>query len=297
MLKTYKYSLLVFLGACSYGVIASIIKLAYHDGFTVGEVITSQYFFGWLMLLVLSLLFSKKRISLKKALILILAGTSSSFTGMFYGISLKTIPASIAIVLLFQFTWIGILIESLVDKRLPSREKILSVVILLIGTVMASGIIGNSFSTLDMKGIIFGLLSAITFSLFIFSTGRIEADVPFLNRGALMTTGALIILMLTFSPSFIYNGSMAEGLWKYGILLGLLGVVIPISFFAIGSPKTGSGLATILGGAELPTAIIASIIVLKEYVSFLQWGGVLLILLGISVTPIKQLIKSKVKLQ
>ncbi|RHW38999.1 EamA family transporter [Neobacillus notoginsengisoli] len=297
MLKTYHYSLLVFLGACSYGLIAAIIKLAYIDGFTVGEVISSQYFFGWAMLLVLNLLFSRKRIPLKKVVILILAGTSSSFTGIFYGISLKMIPASIAIVLLFQFTWIGILFESIADKRFPSREKIVSVAILLIGTFLASGMVGSSYAALNLKGTIFGLLSAVTFSFFIFSSGRVEADAPFLIRGLSMTTGAMLLLMICFSPSFLYNGSMSEGLWKYGILLGLLGVAIPVIFFAIGSPKTGSGLATILGGAELPTAIIASIIILKEYVSMIQWLGVLLILFGISVSPIKQLWNTKMKVQ
>lgn len=293
MLQTYKYSLLVLLGACSYGVLAVIIKLAYEAGFSVIEVIGSQYFFGWLMLVILTLLFSRKRVSLKKALILTLAGTASGLTGIFYGTSLKTIPASISIVLLFQFAWIGIILESIVDRRLPSRGKLLSVVLLIIGTFLASGMLGSSYAELDFKGVIFGLLSAFTFSLFIFNSGRLATDVPFLNRGLFMTTGAILLLTICFSPSFLFNGSMSDGLWKYGILLGLFGAAIPIIAFAVGSPKTGSGLATILGGAELPTAIIASIIVLKEFVSLIQWVGVLLIIIGISVSPINQWIRAK----
>ncbi|WP_053365476.1 EamA family transporter [Bacillus sp. FJAT-27245] len=293
MLKSIKYPLFVFIGACSYGVIAAIIKLAYQDGFTVGQVITSQYFFGWFFLLLLYLLVSRKRVPLKKIGILILAGTSSSLTGIFYGISLQTIPASIAIVLLFQFTWIGIVLEALIDRRFPSREKIISVAVLLIGTLLASGMLGEGAQDFEVKGIVFGLLSAVTFSFFIFISGRLGTDVPFLLKGLCMSAGATLLLIFCYSPGFIYDGSLGEGLLKYGIMLGVLGVAIPITFFSIGSPKTGPGLATILGGAELPAAIIVSIFVLKEQVSTLQWLGVILILFGISVPPLKQLMEGR----
>ncbi|MEW4151487.1 hypothetical protein Q0N88_14915 [Bacillus thuringiensis] len=40
-----RYSLLVLLGACSYGILAIFVKLAYAEGFSLGEVIGSQYWF------------------------------------------------------------------------------------------------------------------------------------------------------------------------------------------------------------------------------------------------------------
>ena len=51
--------------------------------------------------------------------------------------------------------------------------------------------------------------------------------------------------------------------------------------FSIGVPKVGTGLGTILGAAELPTAIIASITLVHEVVTFMQWIGIIFILLGI----------------
>ena len=49
--------------------------------------------------------------------------------------------------------------------------------------------------------------------------------------------------------------------------------------FSIGVPKVGLG--TILGAAELPTAIIASITLVHEVVTVMQWIGIIFILLGI----------------
>lgn len=62
-----------------------------------------------------------------------------SLTSIFYGLSVKELPASIAIVLLFQFTWMGVLIEAIANKTFPSREKVLSILILFVGTVFAGG--------------------------------------------------------------------------------------------------------------------------------------------------------------
>ena len=86
-----------------------------------------------------------------------------SMTGIFYAISVEELPASIAVVLLFQFTWIGVIIEAIANRTFPNRDKIISILILFAGTLFAGGVfegLGQSFST---KGIIFGLLAAVSF--------------------------------------------------------------------------------------------------------------------------------------
>ncbi|MDM5189309.1 DMT family transporter [Bacillus sp. DX4.1] len=281
-----RYSLLVLLGACSYGILAIFVKLAYAEGFSLGEVIGSQYLFGWFILLGITLLVSRHRVPLKQMLILFIAGTSASFTGIFYYGSLQTVPASIAIVLLFQFVWVGIIIEAVVTKTLPSREKVISVIFLLAGTFLSSGLLETSAGSFDMKGILLGLLSAVTFATYIFVSGKVAIEVPSLPRGVLLMAGALTLVMIVFPPTFIFNGAITQGLWKYGLALGTFSIVIPSIAFTIGIPKIGSGLATILGAAELPVTTIMSVFVLKEAVLSSQWSGVGLILVGIAIPQI-----------
>lgn len=57
-------------------------------------------------------------------------------------------------------------------------------------------------------------------------------------------------------------------------------------FFSIGVPKLGSGLGTILGAAELPAAVVASVLVLQEDVSLLRWVGIFVVLIGIAAPQI-----------
>ncbi|AJS61410.1 EamA family transporter [Paenibacillus sp. IHBB 10380] len=285
-MKLLKYSLLVFLGACSYGVLSTIIKLGIKGGFTMQELVGGQYFFGWCILLLLVLLFSRKRLGLKIVFSLFGAGITTSLTGIFYGLAVEQLPASIAVVLLFQFTWIGVILEAVADRRFPSRGKLLSMAILLVGTLLAGGVFEPSEGEITTSGIIFGLISAVTFALYIFVSGRVATEVPVINKSLYMITSAFIMVMIVFSPSFIYDGAIPNGLWKYGIPLGLLGIIIPVIFFSIGVPKVGSGLATILGAAELPAAVVASVLVLQEHVSALRWVGIIVVMIGIAAPQI-----------
>ena len=116
---------------------------------------------------------------------------------------IKTVPASIAIILLFQFVWVGIIIEAVATKTLPSKEKVISVIFLLAGTFLSSGLLEKSAGDFDTTGIILGLLSAVTFATYIFVSGKVAVEVPSLPRGVLLMAGALTLVMIVFPPTFI----------------------------------------------------------------------------------------------
>ena len=47
----------VFLGACSFGVLSTIVKNAYKEGYTLGQITGSQAFLGMVMLWILYFLY------------------------------------------------------------------------------------------------------------------------------------------------------------------------------------------------------------------------------------------------
>ncbi|WP_211751791.1 EamA family transporter [Paenibacillus dakarensis] len=286
MYQLLKNSLYVFLGACCFGILSTVVKLAYSKGFEFQEVMISQFGSGWLILLVLMLIFARRTISLKQFGKLALVGICTCLTGVTYYLSLQSIPASIAVVLLFQFTWMGVVIEAIVNKKMPSRPTLISVVILLIGTVLAGGIFGAGSLQLNLKGTLLALAAAFMMALFVFFSGRVETQMSPITRSFYMSCGGLILLTIIFTPKVFLEVSPAQGLWIYGLILGLFGVVLPVLLFALGAPKISTGLATILGAGELPVAVIVSMLVLREHVSMLQWLGVIIILFGIAYPQI-----------
>ncbi|HHY22081.1 MAG TPA: DMT family transporter, partial [Bacilli bacterium] len=277
-----KFGILVFLGGCSYGILSTFVKLAYGNGFIINEVLGSQFFFGVLFIWLIALFMKDKRIRVKNVFILLVCGTTMGLTGLFYYQSLQYIDASIAIILLFQFTWIGIILDTVFNKVKIDRVKVIAVCILLLGSVLASGLLGVHEATFSFIGTIWGLLSAVSFATFIFVSGRLATSVHPIVKSAFMSTGGAIFILLLFPPTFLVDGTLTEGLWIYGAVLGFFGVFLPPILFNVGMPKVGSGLGTILSASELPTAVLMSLFVLKEVVTLVQWIGVIIILLGIA---------------
>ncbi|RXT13619.1 DMT family transporter [Ammoniphilus sp. CFH 90114] len=281
----------VLVGASCYGVLSTIVKTAYSHGFTTAGVTGSQMLFGVLLLLLLTIATGNfRRIPLSKWGLLTLAGMFVGLTGILYYGSLQTIPASLAIVLLFQFTWIGVLMEAWMERKWPQWPRLISLILLFFGTLLAGNVWHMDFQEIPVQGLVFGLLAAFCYAGFIFTSGRLAVDVNPWLRSFFLSLGSLIIVFIVFPPTFIINGSLGEGLWLWGLLLAVLGIVLPNLLFTYGVPQVGSGMATILSSVELPMAVFMSHLILKEQVSLIQWLGVLTIVFGIVVaeTPMKK---------
>ena len=284
------------MGAASYGILSTIAKLSYSAGFTASDATSGQMVIGVVILWSIVFFLERKKSTVHatkaEAVNLMLMGIPMALTSIFYYQSVLLLPASIAILLLFQFTWIGILFESISKKQLPSLAKVISVVILLGGTVLASGVLTTGIEGFNTKGIIYGLLASVSYAFFIFFNGKTSIKVSAAKKTAWMLTGATILTVIVYPPVFLFNGAIAQGYLIYGIPLALFGAVIPPFLFAIGIPKIGVGLSSIINATELPVAVLASSIVLSEVVSRSQWIGVLVIL---SAMIIPNVLESKIK--
>ncbi|REK76106.1 EamA family transporter [Paenibacillus paeoniae] len=286
-MKLWHYAWIVFLGGCCYGILSTFVKLAYAAGFSVSAVTGGQYLFG-VILAWLVVLFTKKtqltRIQITK---LLLSGIPFGLTGIFYYQALLTLDASLAIIFLFQFVWIGALLEWMLHKKKPTRSKLLSIGLLLIGSILAANILFQEEMTLSLAGSIWGMLAAFSFSSFIFLSSTTERKAPPILKSALLSTGGVIVVFCAFPPTFLFDLDVLIGVAPYGLALGLFGVVLPPLLFSIGMPHVGSGLGTILTASELPVVIIMSSVVLGEVIALPQWIGVIIILIGIGSSNLR----------
>ncbi|MFD4931268.1 DMT family transporter [Peribacillus butanolivorans] len=295
----YLYPLLVVIAASSYGLVSTIIKLAMRSGFSASEAVTSQFFFGFCIAVCIFILTNRTKLSFNGVKILILAGVFTGLTNIFYGLSLNYLPASLAVVLLFQFTWIGMLISCITKRKFPSRIELISLIILVAGTIPAAGLIDVDLSQIPFQGWLWGLAAALCYSLFLFVNGRATTNMNTTNRLVLVSFFAFMMSVVFQSPEVIWNGTLfSEGLWIYGLILGLFGMIIPVFLFTIAVPKVGLSMSSILGAIELPIAVMVSVILLSENVTLLQIVGIVTILIGMSLPTMLNrnilLIKKKV---
>ena len=279
--------LLVGLGATSYGMLATFVKLAYGEGFTTSDVIIAQFGYGILGMLIINIFQKNKKgndvikASNKNIFQLMLAGTSLGMTSVFYYLTIKYIPVSIAIILLMQTVWMGVLFEMILDKKTPSTQKIISVIIVLIGTALATNFIQSKVD-FDWRGIVLGLLSAVSFTTTMFTANRVATHISSAQRSLFMLLGGAIIVF-AFAVAIQTKPFNFEILLKWGILLSLFGTIIPPLLFNAGFPLTGIGLGSIVSALELPVSVLMAYFLLNENVNMLQWFGIVLILLAIVI--------------
>lgn len=278
---------LVGLGATSYGMLATFVKIAYGEGFTTPEVTTAQFVYGLLALLLINVFQKAKKgkevvkASKKNIGQLMLAGTSLGMTSIFYYLAIKYIPVSIAIILLMQTVWMGVLFEMILEKKIPSTQKIISVLIVLIGTALATNLIQSKIE-LDWHGIVLGLFSAVSFTTTMFTANRVATHVSSPQRSLYMLLGGAVIIfgfaIATQTTPFNFDIFM-----KWGIVLALFGTVIPPLLFNAGFPLTGIGLGSIVSALELPVSVMMAYFLLNENVNAIQWFGIVLIILAIII--------------
>lgn len=287
-------SIFVLVGSACYGMLSTMTKLAYVDGFSTADIIGSQNLFAWIVFWLCCYPHWGKmfNLPLKTIISLILSGCCTALTGVFYYLSLQTLSASFAVVLLFQFTWIGIMLDWIFSKKKPTKNQWIAIGFILVGTALAASSGPVDTRSISGSGICLALLAAVCYALFVNFSGHVATHVPTLIRNSWMVTGALILSFIVFPPHFLIDQSLQRGLWYWGGFMALFGAILPAYLFAKGVPRIGTGMATILGAVEFPVVIIFSSYLLKEQTTWLQWSGISIIFLGILISVGKD-IKNK----
>lgn len=298
--KILKGVLLVGLGASSYGMLATFVKMAYDEGFSTAEVTVAQFVLGITGLLIIN---AYKRIKKEKTIHkatprnigqLMLAGTSLGGTSLFYYLAVKYIPVSMGIILLMQTIWMGVVLEMILTKKIPSRQKIVATVIVLTGTALALNLFGKSIDFGKegfMTGIFWGLCAACSYTVTMFTSNKVATELSTPQRSLYMLLGGAVIVFSFAIAS--YTGTFNTDIFiKWGIVLSLFGTIIPPILLNAGFPITGIGLGSIVTSIEIPVSVMVAHLLLGEEVKGIQWFGVLLIITAIVIMNIN--IKNKI---
>jgi drug/metabolite transporter (DMT)-like permease len=286
-----KGSFLVALGACCYGMLGSFVKMAYLRGFTTAEVILAQFTLGFVALFMLTLwrkptVEQAQQPHLKTKVQLVIAGTSLGLTSIFYYMAVRFVPVSTAIVLLMQTVWMSVVLESILKKQLPGFRKLLSALLVMAGTVLATRVLQQSAS-INLEGIVWALLSALCYTATMYSSNNVALPCAPLTRSLYMILGGLIIVLIVFHgairPGFSYKIFMS-----WGLLIALFGTILPPLLFTRGMPVTGMGLGAIIAALEIPVAVLMANQLLNETVKLSQWTGIILILGAVVLMNLKR---------
>ncbi|WET69125.1 DMT family transporter [Sphingobacterium sp.] len=284
-MKDYRSTLYVAAGACSYGLLATIVKYANHLGIHTSLLTFLQFMFGFLFLLAFNLLSKRnaeehKVIKFSSKIKLMVWGISLGLTTTLYYLSIQYIPVSAGIILLMQSIWISLVAEAVLLKKFPSKGKITGVIIVLLGTTLATNLFQNN-NNLDYRGIILGFGAGISYALAIYASSTVEKELPSPIRSQFLVLGGLLLIVAFWNIDIIR--SMQPNALPWGLLIAIFGTILPPLLFTKGIPKTGIAMGNIISSLEIPVSTLSAMLVLQEVVSGFQWFGILLILMAVII--------------
>ena len=285
-MKNIRYSVMVLLGGILYGTMSSFVKRSYADGFTAAELSFWQAFSAAIILALCTWLQprgGKGKLQKHDAIPLLLTGSAIGLTNFLYYKSVQFIPASLAIILLMQFTWFCMLLEWIFLHRRPTTTELVTVSVILIGTVMASGVMTTDISSFSMIGVGLALLSSLTYAAYIVANGQCGRNVRWEAKSMAIMLGSSMTIFAINAPRIASGEYLCGEFVLWILLLAVAGTTIPTALFAAGIPKIGAPLASILMTVELPVAVMCAWLILGENMTLLQIAGVAILLTAIAV--------------
>ncbi|MGN0070541.1 MAG: EamA/RhaT family transporter [Atopobiaceae bacterium] len=263
----------MLMGGASYGFMATTYKLSYAAGYSWQEVVAAQAWTGCALFIALALLEAAHgtrlvRLPAREAARLMALGALSAVTSSFYCFSMTRLEAPVALTLLFQYSWLGIPVQLVLDGRKPKRREAISAVLIVLATPFASGVWQKGLSGLDLAGVAAALVAALSCATFLVLSGRVSPACGTGERGSLICLG-LGLASLLVCPAYIPSGVFFSGMAPYALMAGLFGMFLPVLLFGLGGPHLSAASATVLASAELPAGLLVSALVLKDSMNLL----------------------------
>lgn len=249
---------------------------------SAGIIASSRGILGGLFICIL-LLTKKDKISIisikENFKMLLLSGflISSNWIFLFEGFKYSTV--SIVIVLYYLCPIFLLIWSAVFFKEKISIKQVICIVIALIGVVLISGLLnGNGKSLNQIKGIVYGILAGVFYSLVILCNKKLKnVKQPESTMIQIFIAGLFVLLHALFTTKVI-NVSMN----MYSIFMLLIVVIIHTGiayimyFDAVSKLKTGT--VAILSYLDPVFALMMSVLFLKEKMGIIEIIGALLIL-------------------
>lgn len=280
MNKTVINALLIFAAGASYGFIVPAVKAAVQIGVYPADFLPLQYLVALVVCVGFALFRRVKFASLRESAKMALLGMLTGCTSICYYTSVSMLPGAVALTLLFQYVWVSVLIECLVERKLPSRSTVVAIVIVLVGTLFAAGVFEGSIASLSPLGIVAGAGSAVFYALYLYLSGRIGVDQPASLRAAMLPAGGLIATSLA-NPACYTTAFFNPLTWPFAIGMSVIGVILPTTLINYASPKLSTGMVSIMASSELPVGILAAWALVGDTPTALTLFGAALVLAGI----------------
>lgn len=280
--------LTAFLAGCSFGLGGAISQIVGSKGFSVMQVCFAQYAWAAVLLGILVVVRFRPTMTGGEIARMVLLGAISSISSFTYYQAIGFIGVSAGVAIQFQYVWIAVAIQAVVERKKPGKWTLLSSVLVVVGSFFASGMADEIMAeqlTMNPIGLLYAITCAVFYAVFIYFSGNIAPKAEPVSKTFFGVLGGFIFIvcLMPFNGGFDFD---ALKLAPWGLLMGVIMSIVPILFIVIANSRISGSLVAVLTSSELPMAVFSGFVLLHENVTALIIFGVVVILGAICVAQL-----------
>lgn len=288
MNQTQKGILLVAIGAICFSAKAIFIKLAYAQ-YEVDDITLLALRFGYALPIFVGIAiwrFQQGQLQtvLKKdwGYIAILSMLGYYWASWFDFRGLQYISAGLERIILFIYPTLVVLFSRLFLKKRISRNALIALGVTYLGVLIIAAEPRIFESVNFMKGGIFILISALTYSLYLVFGGELINKYGSINFNSISMILSSIYVLIHFNLlSEIKLETLSIGVHLYGVALAVVSTIIPTFMMMEGIKLLGANRASIVASIGPVSTILLAYLFLGETLSLQEIIGSALVLGGV----------------
>lgn len=224
------------------------------------------------------LISNRELFKVKRKELLLFAGSGLSFylTASCYYYSMQATSISTAVVLMYTAPIFVVIYSVLFLGEKLSGTKTVSIICMIIGCGLVSGIIGGL--SFDALGIGVGFLSGISYSAY-----NILTKIEMSRKSNPVSATLYCFLFATIIGAFASNaenivGHLTVSILPLVIAMGICTCILPYFLYTLALKEIFAGTATAMGIIEPMAATVFSVVLFREPLSIASICGIVLIL-------------------
>jgi drug/metabolite transporter (DMT)-like permease len=268
---------MVVVSAIAFGTLSIFAKLAYNAGLGTEQLLVFRFALAAAGMWALSLIVGQNPLHLTRrqaANLLVVGGVLYTAQALTYFIALRTLPASLAVLIVYIYPSLVVIAAWLFLRRRVSRWHVGALIASFAGVILLVG--GAQFRL--GTGLIFALAAPLMYTTFILISERVMAAVPPVAASAVMMSGTAVVLGLIA----IVQGQLllpaTPQAWAISVGIAIVPTMIAISLFLAGLPRVGAARASLISTLELVVTVTLAILLLGDRFTLLEAVGGTLVL-------------------
>jgi len=214
-----------------------------------------------------------------------LAGLGVAGNFAFYFLSIAEGSVAVAATLMYCAPVFVYLVSFALKLERPTPLKWVAIAVVMLGVVLLTRIYDVGAGSVTLIGAGAGLLSGLSYALFIFG---FKYAAPHGSPQAILAIAfaALVSILIWPSNSDQAIAALSTPSWPLFVTLGVLGAGLSFVLYILGLKHTAPAVASIVAMAEPVTASLFGVIVLDESLAGSQILGVALILVTVTTLSV-----------